>query len=193
MRYSSTHKQETRSKLLQTSRKIAKQAGFDATGIDTLMAAIGLTGGAFYSHFASKADLFAELIAVESEASGEMLAADDATSSEQVARQLRRYLGTAHVEHPEEGCALSSLGAEMARAAPEARIPVERMLRRVQRGWTRRLGGDADRAWALLAQCVGAVLLARVVESERTRREILAANRRIAEAALVPERSDATY
>lgn len=58
MRYSSTHKQETRQKLLDSSRAIAKKGGFDSTGVDALMSAIGLTGGAFYSHFRSKADLF---------------------------------------------------------------------------------------------------------------------------------------
>lgn len=57
MRYSSTHKQETRQKLLDSSRAIAKKGGFDSTGVDALMSAIELTGGAFYSHFRSKADL----------------------------------------------------------------------------------------------------------------------------------------
>jgi len=33
----------------------------------------------------------------------------------------------------------------------------------------------------LLAQCVGAIVLARVVESERTRQEILASSRRVVE------------
>jgi TetR/AcrR family transcriptional regulator, transcriptional repressor for nem operon len=61
MRYSPTHKQETRNKLLDSSRAIAKKGGFDTTGVDALMSAIGLTGGAFSSHYASKGDLFAEM------------------------------------------------------------------------------------------------------------------------------------
>jgi TetR/AcrR family transcriptional regulator, transcriptional repressor for nem operon len=35
----------------------------------------------------------------------------------------------------------------------------------------------AHGGWALIAQCVGAIPLARVVESDRTRAEILAASR----------------
>ena len=57
MRYSNTHKQETREKLVNSSRAIAKKEGFDSTGVDTFMSSIGLTGGAFYSHFGSKDEL----------------------------------------------------------------------------------------------------------------------------------------
>ncbi len=184
MRYPANHKQETRSRLLDTARGIAKRDGFDATGIDALMAAIGLTGGAFYNHFGSKAELFAEVIGLEMANSTAMLQADSAASRDELVALLRRYLSGRHVAHPEEGCALTALGPEIARTAPEVRKAVERSLRRLTRQWSQRLGGDADAAWALLAQCVGAVLLARVVETGRTRREILAANRRVAESAL---------
>mgnify|MGYP003350083238 CR=1 FL=1 len=57
----------------------------------------------------------------------------------------------------------------------------ESALRKLQRSWTGHLEGDADAAWALLSQCVGALVVARVMESERTRKEVLAANRRVAE------------
>ena len=62
MRYSAEHKALTREKLLHSSGAIAKQGGFSAAGVDGLMKAIGLTGGAFYSHFASKNDLFAAIV-----------------------------------------------------------------------------------------------------------------------------------
>ena len=50
MRYSAEHKAQTREKLLHSSGAIAKQGGFASAGVDGLMKAIGLTGGAFYSH-----------------------------------------------------------------------------------------------------------------------------------------------
>ena len=74
MRYAPNHKEETREKLLESSRAIAKKGGFSSTGVDALMSAIGLTGGAFYSHFGSKGELFAALIEREMENSAEMLA-----------------------------------------------------------------------------------------------------------------------
>ena len=83
--------------------------------------------------------------------------------------------------HPESGCALPALGPEIARGGPEVRATVERSMKSLQRDWADRLEGDADKAWALLAQCIGAIVMARVVESERTRQEILASSRRVVE------------
>ncbi|CAM5788897.1 TetR/AcrR family transcriptional regulator [Rhizobacter fulvus] len=183
MRYAATHKQETRAKLLASSRAIAKKGGFASTGVDALMAAIGLTGGAFYSHFKSKDELFAAIVAQEMDNSTAMLAGDDDSAPDHVEKALRGYLSTRHALHPEAGCALTTLGPEIARADPAVRAGVERALKKLQRSWSGRLDGDGDKAWALLAQCVGAIVMARVIESERTRQEILAASRRSVERA----------
>jgi TetR/AcrR family transcriptional repressor of nem operon len=180
MRYSSTHKQETRDKLVNSSRAIAKKEGFDSTGVDAFMTSIGLTGGAFYSHFGSKDELFAALIEREVELSTEMLAGDEGSPPDHVAKRLRSYLSTYHALHPEEGCVLPTLGPEIARSSPQVKARVERSLKRLHDSWAERLD-DNDAGWALIAQCVGALVLARVVESERTRQEILASSRRFLE------------
>jgi len=177
MRYPSTHKEETRKKLIGNARAIAKRDGFGTTGVDELMASIGLTGGAFYGHFPSKEALFAELVEQEISNSAEMLAGDESSPPDHVAKRLRSYLSSAHALHPETGCVFPTLGPEIARAAPEVRATVEQGLKRLQKSWSARIG-DPDAAWALLAQCVGALVLSRAVESERTRKEILASSRR---------------
>ncbi|WP_038495295.1 TetR/AcrR family transcriptional regulator [Janthinobacterium agaricidamnosum] len=178
MRYSKTHKQETREKLLQSSRVVAKRNGFGTTGVDALMAAVGLTGGAFYSHFDSKEDLFASIIELEMEQSARMLAGDEGSQPDHIAQLLKIYLSTYHATHPGEGCALPALGPEIARSSPEIRTRVERAVKHVHSRWTDRLGGDKDAAWAFVAQCVGSILIARVVESEQTQQEILSSSRR---------------
>lgn len=178
MRYTTTHKEETREKLIDSSRAIAKKGGFSTTGVDALMGAIGLTGGAFYSHFGSKSELFAALVERELTNSSEMLAGTEDSPPDHVAKCLRSYLSTQHAAHPETGCVLPALGAEIARADPEVRTKVESSLKKLQRSWSNRLDGDDDAAWAVMAQCIGALILARVVESERTRQEILASSRR---------------
>lgn len=193
MRYAATHKQDTRDKLVASSSAIAKKGGFATTGVDALMAAIGLSGGAFYSHFGSKDQLFAAVVEQQIAHSAQLL---DASAGRAALRKLlRAYLSSTHARQPEAGCALPALGAEIARADPAVRATVEAGLKQLQRGWAEQLGestggaADAglaasDRAWALLSQCVGALVLARVVDSERTRQEILAANRRVAEQAV---------
>lgn len=177
MRYPTNHKQETRKKLVANARAIAKKGGFETTGIDDLMAAIGLTGGAFYGHFPSKDALFTELVGIEISNSTDMLAGDQNSPPDHVAKRLRSYLSSYHALHPETGCVLPALGPEIARAGPEVRAAVEVGLKRLQKSWSSRVG-DPDAAWALIAQCVGALVLSRAVESERTRKEILASSRR---------------
>lgn len=183
MRYAKTHKEETRQKLLDSSRAIAKKGGFKATGVDALMASIGLTGGAFYSHFPSKQALFQALVREEMANSSAMLAGDQDSPDNHVAKCLRDYLSSFHAMNPEVGCVLPTLGPEIAQAGPEVRSTVEAALKRTQKSWSQRTG-DADAGWALIAQCVGALVLARAVESERTRKEILAASRRFLDKAL---------
>jgi TetR/AcrR family transcriptional repressor of nem operon len=177
MRYSPTHKQETREKLLNSSRGLAKKEGFGGTGVDAFMKSVGLTGGAFYTHFDSKMDLFAELIERELQLSTDMLAGDNSSPPDHVARKLRDYLSSYHATHPETGCVLPTLGPEIARASPEIKARVERALKQLRDRWAERMADD-DAGWALLAQCVGALVLARAVASDRTRREILGASRR---------------
>lgn len=183
MRYAKNHKDETRQKLVASSRAMAKKDGFKATGVDALMAGVGLTGGAFYNHFPSKQALFAELVVQEMDNSSAMLAGDPDSPTDHVAKCLRSYLSSSHAMNPELGCVLPALGAEIAQAGPEVRSAVEAALKRTQKSWSARTG-DPDAGWALIAQCVGALVLARAVQSERTRKEILASSRRFLDTAL---------
>jgi AcrR family transcriptional regulator len=177
MRYPAQHKEDTRRKLVESARALTKREGFGPTGVDALMKSIGLTGGAFYGHFGSKDDLFAEMVLQEIENSRQMLAGDANSPPDHVARCIRRYLSSAHAANPESGCVLPALGPEVARATPEVRARVEQGLKKIQKSWSERLD-DPDAGWALIAQCVGALVIARAVESERTRKEILASSRR---------------
>lgn len=176
MRYSKSHKEQTRRRLLDNGREMVKKGGFEAASVEALMGAIGLTGGAFYGHFPSKRDLFKAVIEEEIENSCAMLAGDDA-SGDAGAKYLRGYLSNYHSLHPEAGCVLPTLSAEIARADEAVRGVVERGLKRIQKDWQTRLN-DADAAWALIAQCVGSVLLARMMAGEAARKELLAASRR---------------
>ncbi|TAM05338.1 MAG: TetR/AcrR family transcriptional regulator [Paraburkholderia sp.] len=183
MRYSSSHKEETRRKLIESSRAIAKEDGFASTGIDALMASIGLTGAAFYNHFPSKQALFEALVSEEASNSADLLATDASAPDGDLAKRLRSYLSTHHVQHPESGCALPTLGPEIARATPAARAEVEKSLKRIQKSWSSQID-NPEAAWAVMAQCVGALVLARTVAGERTRRDILVSSRRFLAEAL---------
>jgi len=173
MRQRRNRKQETRDALLRSSSAIAKKHGFECSGIDRFMGAIGMAGGTFYSHFESKDALFAVLVERELRNSWDMLSVGKDASGADFDQRMRAYLSSTHVLQPEFGCAMTSLAAEIARAGPAIRMTAERGLTRLHRDWRSRLGGDGERCWTLLAQCVGAVTLARMVESGSVRSKIL--------------------
>lgn len=184
MRYSAEHKAETREKLLASSGAIAKQGGFATTGVDALMKAIGLSGAAFYSHFDSKDALFAALLERELSNSLSRLGASDG-GRDKLKRCLAAYLSLAHVEQPQQGCALPALGAEIARADLAVRQRVEDWIVQLQQAWAEILG-DPQLAWAILAQCLGAVLLARMLAGGEARQQVLDASLNLLERTLEP-------
>lgn len=171
MRYSPEHKENTRARLLEVAGALAKQDGFGTTGVDSLMAAIGLTSGAFYSHFSSKAKLLEAI--VESELTRSVNLFADKTDK-QVIAALESYLSLRHVNSPAEGCAVTSLSAEVARSNSETKQTFERLmlqLKSVVQAHT----ADEKAAWAMLAQVVGAVMIARAMATEDLRKSLLEA------------------
>ncbi len=170
MRYAPTHKEEARSRLVQATGALAKQKGFAASGVDSLMAAAGLTSGAFYAHFRSKNELLKAIVENELQRSAKRFAAP---TREQALEVLRRYLSAAHVEHPGSGCALPALASEIARADAATRQVFAQGIGELQ-ARLRDLTGDDATAWALMAQLAGAVLVARALPPGPEREALLA-------------------
>jgi len=56
------HKEKTRQRILDSAASRFLQLGYDAVSIDEIMADAELTRGAFYTHFSSKKQLYAEAI-----------------------------------------------------------------------------------------------------------------------------------
>jgi AcrR family transcriptional regulator len=172
MRYSAGHKLETREKLLQSSALSAKRSGFSTVGVDGLMKAIGLSGAAFYSHFSSKDALFAAIVERELGQSLDRLGGQGEQDRERLERCLKQYLSMAHVEQPESGCALPTLGAEIARSDELVREQAELWICRLQANWAQILQSDSL-AWAILSQCVGALVVARMLVTPDIQRAVL--------------------
>lgn len=183
MRYSSEHKQQTREKLLASSGALAKRGGFSSTSVAGLMKAIGLTGGAFYNHFPSKDDLFTEVVRRELSNSPFVRQAGQGVDRQRLRRCLAQYLSLAHLHNAEGGCPLPPLGVEIARAQRPVREEAEHWLVELHRLWSQTLQ-DPDLAWSLISQCVGAVVVARMLASDGVQEQVLAASRQWVDRAL---------
>ena len=173
MRYKSGYKAEKRQELLNISGQLAKKNGFQATGIDRFMKQAGVTSGAFYSHFSSKNDLFKNLIENELQQSFELWQKNPFEDAEQwLDFEMNRYLTLSHLERPDHGCVLPTLASEVARADLDIRQAFQAEMQRGLQIFIQHLGSE-DKAWAVLSQLVGAVLLARSVVDESVKILIL--------------------
>jgi TetR/AcrR family transcriptional repressor of nem operon len=140
----------------------------------------GSPPGALYKHFDGKADLFAAVITAELERTTRMYDGFDPAADASTAKSLAGYLSLQHVTHPEQGCPLPSLTPEIARADDAAKAAYQAGLLEIH-AKLRRLTATSEDAWTLMAQNVGAVMLARAVPEEELQREILAALRQAGE------------
>ncbi len=181
MRYPKEHKQQARQRLVEGGARLAKQRGFAATGVDDLAAASGVTSGAVYKHFSGKSELLAAIIEAELARSAARFAAVPAGDVAKLDKALAAYISPEHVGRPELGCALPSLAADVARADSGVRQAFEGGLLAVQAALKRHVHSD-DAAWALIAQSVGAVMLARAMQDAAARHKVLTAVKRNARA-----------
>ena len=170
MRYSPDHKQGARLRLIEATGAHVKRNGFAATGVDGLMAAAGLTSGAFYSHFRSKSELLEAIIGNELQRSIALFASPELGDT---LLALEGYLSQAHVSHPEAGCAVPALAAEIARAGPSTCQVFEDGMLGLKDQIQSHVKDDA-KAWSIMAQLVGAVMIARGLPSETARAALLA-------------------
>ena len=189
MRYPKEHKEQARNRLLASSGSHAKKHGFGDSGMNALAAAAGVTTGALYKHFDGKSDLFAALIGSELQRTARRFAVIAPGDLEAARKALAAYLSLNHVKHPEAGCALPSLTPEVARADESVREEFQSGMLALHAIVADRFTPSTDTAWALIAQTVGAVMLARAMPDERVRRELLRAMARTS-AALLAKAAD---
>jgi TetR/AcrR family transcriptional repressor of nem operon len=149
------HKARTRAEILDHAARLFRLRGYAGTNIDDLMLAAGLTRGAFYAHFTSKDDLFAEAIRTGQGLLGQLRGGEPPAV-------LKAYLDKTNLAATAQGCTLATLLGDVARASLAARLAYANVLYatigELARGKPRKLDADATLV-AILA--VGAVTLAR--------------------------------
>jgi len=192
VRYPSGHKHESRERILSAAAKLFRRRGLDATGVDAVMAAAGLTAGGFYAHFRSKEALIAAAVSKAGEKAHARWIApfEDLRGQAWLRAFVERYLSEGHRDDRDAGCTLPSLSGDVARSSVAARRHVEAQLRGLFELVAARSGSTAEREQVLgaVALCVGGLLLSRVVVDERLSGEILGACKQSAERLLELER-----
>jgi TetR/AcrR family transcriptional repressor of nem operon len=121
VRYPKEHKQQTRQRIIATAGRRLKRDGIDGSGVATLMTDAGLTGGAFYGHFASKDDLVAVAITDQLHTLNAAIVAQAEPGPAGLEQFVRWYLSAHHRDNPGDGCPNAALLDEIGRCADPTR------------------------------------------------------------------------
>jgi len=172
-------KEESRARILASAGRGFRAHGYGGLGVDGLAREAGVTSGAFYGHFASKAVAFRDAVAAGMAQLREGIAALRAHDGEGWRQAFVDFYLTERVTcDAAESCALQSLTGEVARAGADARAAYTLELRRVIEAADE---GSRAQAIALLALLSGGVSMARAVDDPELAREIVRAVRSAAE------------
>jgi TetR/AcrR family transcriptional repressor of nem operon len=184
MRYSKEHKQETHARIVKKASVRLREKGAHGIGVADLMKEAGLTHGGFYAHFDSREALVIEAFAYAMDRSTERWrkVAEQTPPDKRLATIVESYLTPVHRDDPGHGCAVPTLGAEIARESPKTRkafsAKLEQMIdmmadqvldvpRKVAR----------KQAIAALTTMMGTLVLSRIAGNGEFSDEILSAGR----------------
>jgi len=184
MRYSKEHKQETHARIVKKASVRLREKGAHGIGVADLMKEAGLTHGGFYAHFDSREALVMEAFGYAMDRSTERWRklAEQTPPDKRLATIVENYLTPLHRDDPGHGCAVPTLGAEIARESPKTRKAFAAKLEQMIDMMADQVlevprKGARKQAVAALATMMGALVLSRIAGSGELSEEILAAGR----------------
>ena len=184
MRYSREHKLETHARIVKRASVRLREKGAHGVGVADLMKDAGLTHGGFYAHFDSREALVIEAFAYAMDRSTERWRklSEQTPPDKRFAAIVNAYLSAVHRDDPGHGCAVPSLGAEIARESPKTRKAFAAKLEQMIGMLAEQIPGlppkaARKQAMAALGTMMGTLVMARIAGNGELSDEILAAGR----------------
>ena len=188
MRYEKGRKDASRRRIMEVAAERFRCDGIAASGLAGIMSDAGLTNGAFYPHFQSKAELVRESVTSALEDQSHRL--QDAFAAGGLGAVLAVYLSAEHRDNPGSGCVSAALLPELARQPPETRsLYASRFLTMVHQMASSLPPQTQDPegvALGIYATLIGALQLARATQGTALSDRILAAGADAARALVQP-------
>jgi TetR/AcrR family transcriptional repressor of nem operon len=184
MRYSREHKLETHARIVKRASVRLREKGAHGIGVADLMKDAGLTHGGFYAHFDSREALVIEAFTHAMNRSTERWRklAEQTPPEQRVAAIVDSYLTPAHRDDPGHGCAIPTLGAEIARESPRTRKAFAGKLEEMIDAIAAQIPdlprkAARKQATAAIATMMGTLVMARVAGNGEFSEEILNSGR----------------
>jgi TetR/AcrR family transcriptional repressor of nem operon len=167
-------------RILDIAAARIRRDGIDGLAVAELMKEAGLTHGGFYRHFGSRDQLVAEAAQrALSQGSEWTIAAGKLGGQRGFTALVDGYLSTWHRDHPESGCGVAGVAADVARVGGAAQASYSRQVQECL-DVLADLSGNPDRQAAereavlTLSVLVGAISIARAIDDPDLSRHILA-------------------
>lgn len=180
MRYEREHRARTHQRIVRNASRRFRAEGLHGPGVIKLMKASGLTHGGFYKHFKSKDDLIVEAVeeSVREIREQLMVWAKQANPGEAWKELVKRYLSSEHCDHPEVGCPMAALAADIARTPPQVRKRIRASMENYRKQLLEFMPGanDTEREknfTLIFTAMVGAITVARTMSAGEDRQRVL--------------------
>jgi TetR/AcrR family transcriptional repressor of nem operon len=187
MRYSREHKLETHARIVRKASVRLREKGAHGIGVADLMKDAGLTHGGFYAHFDSREALLIEAFSHAMDRGTERWRklAENTPPDQRLKAIVEAYLTPEHRDDPGHGCAIPTLGAEVARESPKTRKAFSARLDQMIDMLAAQIPGVPHKAarkqaMAALSTMMGTLVMSRIAGSGEFSDEILDAGREAA-------------
>jgi len=182
MPYTKQHTEKTRKRILESAFRLFTVKGFEKVTVNGVMKDCGLTRGAFYAHFDSKADLYREslMFAVSSTKLAE-LKPEGKTDKEWLCILLDGYLSLEHVrgEYP---CPIAFLATDIAMHDDKTKAAYASVYEGMNKAIFKYANSYADcdesDILSVTSMLIGAVAIARTIGNKNSVLNLLQACRR---------------
>lgn len=173
--------EKNRENVVRTSAVQFRQHGFDGIGVAGLMKAAGMTQGGFYKQFENKEALECEATAFALDENHKKWRDAIAGKDDPIAALKNWYLSPEHLSSVAQGCTFASLGAEATRGRAALQDvfshAIERQIETVAEAIDD-TANSRERAIQTMALLVGSLVLARAVDDDDLKKEIMTAGTR---------------
>lgn len=169
------HKDSTKLKILRSAAKLFTQQGFSNVGINEVMEEAGLTRGAFYAHFKSKAQLYEEAMII---GAGDSMARLPETAD--LKTFVEGYLSDGHRSGEDMHCPLAFLASDVSQRDTQLRDTYTR----IYQGFVDRIeqyGVDRETSLRTSILMIGGVAIARALNDDALVDELFEACKRVAD------------
>lgn len=172
MKVSAEEKSHTHLKILQSASKLFRARGIQSTSVVDVMNEVGLTHGGFYRHFKNKDELVKSAVTESFNEIVDQLkdSRPKIAPKELISHYSQNYLSKRHINNPQLGCPISTLGQEISRESSDIKDAfskgVEEIIEQLKNGFTGSENEKNHKAIKQLSILVGAVVISRAVNAD---------------------------